>query len=250
MFAEDEVTADDFLGGRITILQPRRGYRAAMDPVLLAAAVPAQDGESVLDLGCGVGTAALCLAARVPGLVLAGLERQASYAGLARRNAAANGIALDVIEGDVAAMPGVLRARSFDHVLLNPPYYPPGSGTAAEDAGREAAQREATPLAAWLDAATRRLRDGGVLTLIQMAERLPDVMVALAGRGSLTVLPVAPRMGRPAGRVVLSLRKGGRAPFRLLGPLILHAGAAHEGDRESHTPAARAILREGAPLPL
>ena len=94
MFAEDALTADRFLDGRLTILQPKDGYRAAMDPVLLAAAIPAKAGERALELGCGAGVASLCLARRVPGLHVTGLEVQAAYADLARRNAEANGIAL------------------------------------------------------------------------------------------------------------------------------------------------------------
>ena len=94
---------DAFLGGRLRLWQPVAGYRAATDPVLLAAACPAVTGQSVLDLGCGAGAAGLCLAARVPGIALAGLEVQAGYAALARANAARNGIAFEVHEGDVAA---------------------------------------------------------------------------------------------------------------------------------------------------
>ena len=62
------------------------------------------------------------------------------------------------------------------------------------------------------------------------------------------MLPLAARPGRPALRVILRARKGGRAPFRLLAPLILHQGAAHDGDRESYTPQANAVLRDGGDL--
>ena len=96
IFPDDALTDDKFLMGRLRLLQPAQGYRAATDPVLLAAACPASAGQSVLDLGCGAGAAALCLAARVPGLALAGLELQPGYADLARRNAARNGIAMQV----------------------------------------------------------------------------------------------------------------------------------------------------------
>lgn len=249
MFAADALSDDGFLGGRLRILQPRQGYRAATDPVLLAAAVPARPGESVLELGCGAGVAALCLGRRVPGLALTGLELQPDYAALARRNAARNGIALEVVEGDLAQMPAALRARSFDHVIANPPYF--GPGTAAADPGREMALREATPLADWLAAGLRRLRPGGHLTLIHLAERLPDLLAACGARlGSLTALPLAPREGRAAVRVILQGRKGGRGAFRLLAPLVLHAGAVHLADGDDFSPPARAILREGAALPL
>ena len=248
MFRPDEVTDDGFLGQRLRILQPRQGYRAATDPVLLAAAVPAQSGDSVLELGCGAGVASLCLAARVPGLGLSALERQPGYAALARENALRNGMGLTVIEGDLAAMPDSLR-RSFDHVIANPPYFAAGDGTAATDAGREAALREDTPLAVWIDAATRRLAPGGWLTLIHLAARLPDVLASLDSRlGSVSVLPLAPRPDRAASRVILRARKGGRAAFRLLAPMVLHDGTAHDGDRDSFTAEARAVLRDGADL--
>ncbi len=247
MFAEDELSDDKFLCGRLQLLQPIKGYRAATDPVLLAAACPAEPGESVLDLGCGAGAAALCLGQRVPGLSLAGLELQPAYAELSRRNAERNGIALDVHEGDLARMPSPLR-HDFDHVIANPPYYPAG-GSSSPVAARAKAMQVETPLSDWVAAATRRLRPGGWLTLICGADGLPVVLAALAPKlGSAAVLPLAAREGRPALRVIVQARKGGRAPFRLLAPFVIHQGAAHDGDRESYTTAANSVLRDGADL--
>lgn len=247
MFPEDELSDDKFLCGRLHLLQPVKGYRAATDPVLLAAACPAEPGQSVLDLGCGAGAAALCLGHRVPGLSLAGLELQAAYADLARRNADRNGIPVEVHEGDLARMPKPLR-RDFDHVIANPPYYSAG-GSPSPIAARARAMQVETPLSDWVQAATRRLRPGGWLTLICGADGLPEVLAALAPKlGSATVLPLAPREDRPALRVILQARKGGRAPFRLLAPFVIHQGPKHDGDRESYTPAANAVLRDGADL--
>ena len=247
MFAEDQLSDDKFLCGRLRLLQPVQGYRAATDPVLLAAACPAEPGQSVLDLGCGAGAAALCLGARVPGLTLAGLELQPAYADLARRNAERNGISVEVQEGDLARIPKPLR-RDFDHVIANPPYYPAG-GSPSPLAIRARAMQVETPLSDWVAAATRRLRPGGWLTLICGADGLPEVLAALAPKlGSAAVLPLAAREGRPALRVILRARKGGRAPFRLLAPLVIHQGPAHDGDRESYTPQANAVLRDGAGL--
>jgi tRNA1(Val) A37 N6-methylase TrmN6 len=246
-FADADLTDDKFLMGRLRLLQPARGYRAATDPVLLAAACPAVAGESVLDLGCGVGAAALCLGARVPGVVLAGLEVQAGYADLARRNADRNAVAMEVVTGDLTDMPRVLR-RDFDHVIANPPYYAPG-GTPSATPDRDRALRVAVPIAAWVAAAGARLRPGGWLTMIFATPCLPEALAALAPKlGSGMVLPLQPRLGREAPRVILRARKGGGAPFRLLAPFTLHEGVAHDGDRESYTPAAHAILREAADL--
>jgi tRNA1(Val) A37 N6-methylase TrmN6 len=247
MFAEDELSDDKFLCGRLRLLQPVKGYRAATDPVLLAAACPADAEQSVLDLGCGAGAAALCVGHRVKGVALAGLELQPAYADLARRNADRNGIAVEVHEGDLARMPSALR-RDFDHVIANPPYYPAG-GSPSPVASRARAMQVDTPLSAWVAAATRRLRPGGWLTLICGADGLPEVLSALGPKlGSAAVLPLAAREGRAALRVIVQARKGGRAPFRLLAPFVIHQGPAHDGDRESYTPAANAVLREGADL--
>ena len=246
-WADDQLTHDAFLGARVHAWQPRNGYRAATDPVLLAAATDARPGQSVLELGCGAGVALLCLSARVPGLALTGVERQADYAELARRNL---GDSARIVAADLTALPEDLRQQSFEHVIANPPYYPAGGGTAASDAGREAALRTETPLDAWVEIAARRLAPKGWLTMILLAERLPEILAAIAPRlGSVALRPLAPREGRAAGRVLIRARKGGRGPFTLLPPLVLHEGAAHPGDCAHDTVLARAILRDAAPLP-
>lgn len=133
--------------------------------MLLAAFVTARPGQSVLELGCGAGVASLALQARVGGLSAVGLEIQADYAALARRNVAENGLELQVIDGDLAVMPEALRARQFDHVIANPPYFR-RDGTQAADPGREMALAEKTPLSQWVDAGIRRLKPGGALSVI------------------------------------------------------------------------------------
>lgn len=245
-----DLTRDRFLGGRLELWQPRRGYRAGVDPVLLAAAVNAKAGQSVLDMGCGVGAAALCLGRRVADLLLTGLELQPDYAALARRNADENAIPFEVIEGDLATMPAPLRARQFDHVIMNPPYFDRATGTAAEEASREIALGGPTPLSLWIEQAARRLAPRGFLHVIQRADRLPDLLTAAqAGLGSLRLLPLIPRPGRDSQLVILRARKGGRAAFRLHAGLVLHESASHDGDRENYSETIRSVLRDGAALP-
>lgn len=247
VFWMDDLTHDAFLCGKLHLWQPKRGFRAATDPVLLAAACPARPGDRVLDLGTGVGSAALCLATRVPDLALTGLELQPAYADLARRNAAEACVAMEVVTGDLAAMPAPLR-RDFDQVIANPPYYPKG-GTPSPDAGRATALMGGPPLAVWVDAASRRLAPGGWLTMIFGTDGLAEVLGALGTRlGSASLLPLMPREGRPALRVLMRAKKGGRAALRLLPPLVIHRGPAHDGDRESYTPRANQVLRDGAGL--
>ncbi|MEO1363540.1 MAG: methyltransferase [Pseudomonadota bacterium] len=240
---DDDLTHDAFLGGRLHLWQPRRGYRAGVDPVLLAASVPAKAGQSVLDLGCGAGAAALCLGARVPGLDLLGVERQADYAALAARNG------LDVVVADLSDLPDAVKQRSFDHVLANPPYFDRSAGHEAADTGREGALGLDTPLLTWVDVAARRLRPKGYLHMINRVERVPDVLsAAQAQLGSLELWPICPRLGKAAELVILRARKDGRAPFRLHAPIILHAGPRHERDGDDYTPEIQAVLRDGAAL--
>lgn len=242
------LSRDAFLGGKLQIWQPRCGYRAGVDPVLLAAACPAKPGQSVLELGCGVGTALLCLAVRVPGLDLAGIDVQFDIVALARRNGAENGVDLEIHDGDLAAIPAALRDRSFDQVIANPPYFLRETGSPAAHDNRETALGEVTPLAKWLDIARRRLKPKGWLTLIHRPERLTDICAGLSGFGDISLLPVAPRQGRDASLLLVRARKGALGPVRLLPPFIMHEGDRHLTDGDDYTGAARAVLRDGAAL--
>ncbi|MEM6888394.1 MAG: methyltransferase [Pseudomonadota bacterium] len=241
------LTEDLFLGGKVNILQPVKGYRAGVDPVMLAASVPATPGQRVLDLGCGVGTAALCLAARVPDLGITGVEVQPEYADLAVRNGAGR---LEVFIADLSDLPATLLQRQFDHVIANPPYYDPDSRRAGRDRGREAAIGERTPLSTWVKVAAKRLAPKGQAHFIHRAERLPDLLSAMAPLlGSLEVLPIVPRAARLTDRVIVRARKNGRAAFKLHPPLVMHSGPSHLRDGDSFMPQVAAVLRDGAALP-
>ena len=245
-----ETTEDGFLGGRLTVEQPARGYRAGIDPVLLAAAVPALSGESVLELGTGVGTAILCLGHRVPGLELVAVERHQDLAMLARRNLDRNGIEAQVVTADLADMPELVKGRHFDHVIANPPFFDRQKGSEASVRDREGGRGENTPLALWIDTAIRRLRPKGRLTMIQRSDRLPDLLSAVGARlGDIRILPICGRQGRPSETLILTGRKGTKGALKLLSPFVLHEGDRHDGDRDSYRPEARAILRDGGALP-
>jgi tRNA1(Val) A37 N6-methylase TrmN6 len=238
----EESTEGSLLDGRVRHDQFRTGHRTGLEPVLLAAAVPARPGERVLEGGTGSGAALLCLAARVAGVQGVGIERDAALAALARHNIAANGFAgLGVLTGDLAL---VRPESAFDHAFANPPWHD-GEATPSPDPARMLARR-AQPglLALWAASLARPLRLHGTLSLIVGAGNLPAALAALesAECGSLELLPLWPKPQVPAKILLLRGVKGGQGPCRL------HAGLTlHEADG-SFTPAASLILRQGAAL--
>jgi tRNA1(Val) A37 N6-methylase TrmN6 len=241
-------TDDTLLGGRVSFRQPATGYRVAIDPVLLAASLPADLQGKVIDLGCGAGAAMLCLAARLPQLQLTGLERDPAMAALARDNVARNDLAARarVLTGDVRTPPPALAPESFDAAIFNPPYLEASSASPPPDAAKSAATVEGeADLAAWIAAALRLVRRKGTIALVQRADRLEDILAALRSKaGEIVVFPLWPRQGEAAKRVLVRARKGIASPLRLAAGLALH------GPDGKYTTAADAVLRDGAALDL
>lgn len=240
----DDLTCDDFLGGALSIWQPRKGYRAGVDAVLLAASVQAKAGQHILELGCGVGTASLCLGARVPDLHLTGVEVQSDYAALARRNGVHN-----VVEADLRQLPTDLRQQQFHHVMMNPPYFDRAQGRRAADTGRDIGRAGDTPLGDWIDVGIKRVGPKGHLTIIQHIARLPEVLAAVQGRlGAIVLCPISPRAGQAPNLFLLKGQQDGRAPFRMKAPLILHDGPVHSDGKDTYTPQIQGVLRDGASI--
>lgn len=245
----EQTTCDAFLGGKLNILQPKHGYRAATDPVFLAACIAAKPGQSVLELGCGVGVAMLCLGKRIPDIEIIGLEIQEEYAKLARRNAARNSMDVAVIDGDLMQMPHDLRDQSFDHVMFNPPFYEATRVSAPKDAGKSQAHIMALGINDWISVGMKRLKPKGQLSFIHRVEILPDALGCLTQiAGDITIKPLVSRQGKAAKRVILTCRKGTHGPAVLLSPLVIHQSDAHSLDAGAYSPIAQSILRDAHAL--
>ena len=244
-----DVTCDALLAGRVRLYQPRHGYRVAIDPVFLAAAVPVVRGDRVLDVGCGVGAASLCVALREPGCRISAVEANRDLVRLAVENVAANAMTgrVDVMVGDLVRPPSRLAPGSFHHVMMNPPYLEDGNATPSPIPGKAMANMESTArLGDWLRFALMMVRGGGTVTVVHRADRLDALLAELHGRaGGIVVFPLWPdRTSRPAKRVLVRAVKGSATPMRLAAGLMLHEPGG------GYSEAADQVLRHAAALPL
>jgi tRNA1(Val) A37 N6-methylase TrmN6 len=241
------ISEDALLDGRVRLLQPRQGYRVAIDAVVLAAAIEAEAGETILDVGSGVGAAALCLAMRVPGCRVVGIELQRELAALASRNVQLNALEgrVETIIADIARrMPPRLAPGTFHHVMTNPPHRAAEDGTAPPDPSKAAANMESSAdLSAWLNFCLLMLRSKGCLTMVHRADRLGEILALLEGKaGEIVVFPLWPAEGKAARRVLVRARKSVATPLRLAPGLVLHEPGG------GYTAAAEDILRHAAAL--
>ena len=237
-----ETSSDRIFGNRLHLMQPADGYRVAIDPILLAAAVPAKVGDHVLDLGCGVGTAGLCLAARVPGVAVMGLDLQPALVALATRNATANALSdrVTFLCGDVLGF----KDTGFDHVLANPPYLVREKVSISPNPVKALANVEGeAKLIHWVASAVAAVRIGGSVTFIHRADRESELRAAMRQHlGELCLVKLLPRAGVGAKRVILTGVKGAGGTFQQATPWILHQADG------SFTPETEAILRDAAAL--
>ena len=246
-------TVDAFLGGRVTLIQPRKGHRAGLDAALLQALVPASAWGLAIDLGTGVGTVAFCLAARAvrlsvvgierdPGLVACGAEaltlpQNASFAGRVRLVAAKIAESPD-LRGRLAI------AEDAGWVLMNPPFRSEAIGTPSPDVRRRGAHMaEEGLLESWLSAAGKLMKRGAMLGLIHRADALMEVIHSLSGRfGSIQIRPVHPSQSAAAIRILVTALRASRAPPAILPALMRHQPGG------GWTPQTDALLRGEAEL--
>lgn len=242
---DEDVTEDRLYGGRLTLRQPKRGYRMNLDTVLLGASVAGADG-AVLEAGCGVGGALLCAAKRFwethPAMRFVGVESEPDYAALARANVITNGMGarVEIVEGDALDF---VAARNFAGVFFNPPYEIEGKGRPPLPE-RRAAHVAREPLDQWIARLSNALSGGAWMTMIHRAERLSDILGAMEGRlGGVEIIPIRPRAGEAASRVIVRGRKGSRAPLTIAEEIVLH-----DASGAKHTLRAEAILRGEAAI--
>ena len=244
-----KLTCDGFLGKRLMIQQPSKGYKSGMDAVLLAASIPAIEGESYLELGSGVGVVALCLAERVRGCHVVGVEILEDMVKIACDNALLNKLEERVhfIHQDISVPFGQwenMKPSCFHAVFANPPFYKQDSNIASRDISKRVAHMATDDLLdIWIRRACTLVKSGGHVSVLHCAEALSDILLAMRGRfGGIKVLPIASYENAPAGRVIIRGIRDSKTALEILPPVILHQ---KDG---TYQPYIERILRHGERL--
>jgi tRNA1(Val) A37 N6-methylase TrmN6 len=229
------------LNKRLKLLHSEKGFKTSMDSVLLAAACRAKSGDHILDIGCGVGGAGLCVLTRVDGVKLTGVEIQEDHAELARQNAKVNGMQerCTFVNADICEY---REEKAFNHIICNPPYLEAEAhlrspskekATAMGHEDREVSVKE------WVDCAYFCLKSNGTFTMIHRADKVDKIILAMGKRfGAIEIIPLWPKVGKNAKRVIVRAIKDRKSPA------TIHAGITLHNDDGEYSYVAEKILRE------
>ncbi len=238
------------LDKKLALHQAPNGFRTSMDSVMLGSACPDKPHQSILDLGCGVGSAGLCAIYRIEKTSLTGIDIQSDHIELAQKNASINGMserASFICEDIKAARLGNI----FDHVICNPPYMKFDEHISSPSTAKARAMGHIDAnidLQDWIACAHRHIKGQGSFSIIHDAGQTDNIIHALYGSrggkmfGGVELFPLYPRQGKPAKRIIIRAWKHKKSSC------ILHQGIIMHESNGDYTKQADRILRDAEKL--
>jgi tRNA1(Val) A37 N6-methylase TrmN6 len=214
-----EFTEDRILGGKIKLFQPKNGYRVAIDPIILANFINPQAGQKILDVGCGVGTISLILKMKEKLSEITAVDIDEKMCEICRRNSEANSLKIEII--NIGIENSALEHKTFDQVATNPPFFEKESARISRS--KELANFETIDLVDWITFCFKRLRNGGVFSIIHRTSRIGDILRVLKNlAGAVQITPIFPKNNCEASRVVVCARKSCRSETKILPGIVVH----------------------------
>lgn len=218
-----EFTQDYILNGKIKIMQPKRGYRVAIDPIILASFVDIRPHQSLLDVGCGVGTISLILKNIETTSNITAIDLDEVMCDFCKRNSDVNFLDLNVINCSVENVGSneELKSKYFDHVITNPPFFEDRSSRISHT--KRLANFETIELKTWIALCLKKLKNNGMFSIIHNASRIGEIMQSVDGiLGDIEIIPIYSRNGNDAKRVIVCGKKGRKSDTKITTGIVVH----------------------------
>jgi FkbM family methyltransferase len=215
-----ELTEDSILNGKIKLFQPQNGYRAALDPIILASFIRLTPSQRVLDVGCGVGTISMILKRNENTAEITALDMDKEMCQICEQNASTNGLAVEVLNTGIENY-ALSKEGAFDHVVTNPPFFEEKSSRISDS--KKLANFETISLVEWISLCLNNLKNKGIFSIIHRVSRLEEILSTLKGRaGAVKITPIFPKSDREANRIVVQAKKSSKSETTILPGIIVH----------------------------
>ncbi|MDR0677974.1 MAG: methyltransferase [Holosporaceae bacterium] len=236
-----KLTEDSILNRKIKIFQPERGYRVAIDPIILSNFACGFNNrcrskiatKKILDVGCGVGTISLILKMKESTSQITAIDIDERICEICRRNARINSLNVDVINVGLENINYVLKDKLFDQIVTNPPFFDEKLSRISES--KKLANFETMNLSHWIVLCFKKLKSGGIFSMIHDASRIDDILCSLKNiAGSIQIIPIFPKINCRANRIIVTAKKSSKSASSILPGIVVHEsnGSYSEAVRE------------------
>jgi tRNA1(Val) A37 N6-methylase TrmN6 len=219
----EELTEDYILNGNISLLQPKHGYRVAIDPIIFSHFIETSDNQSVLDVGCGVGTISLILKHRNSSAKITAIDIDNAMCKICEENSRKNFLEIDIrnIEIENIQNDHHLKNLLFDHVVTNPPFFDQKSYRISSN--KLLSNFETIELSTWISFCLKKVKNKGTFSIIHKASMIDYILRNLGKSvGAIEVIPIFSKYESFANRVIVKCVKGKKTATKIHPGLVIH----------------------------